>query len=444
MMLFWTGAACLIALALALVLPALWRPARAEHAPTHGQGGGAAAAGRDAANLAILREQLKQLDAELASGGISADQHRLSRAEIERRALDEQPADAAPSVSAPARRSTRTAAVFAVVVPAVAIGFYALVGNPTALSPEARMASQAPRGDVTLEQVEAMVASLAQRLENAPASEPADPKAWEMLARSYAMLQRFPEADKAYARAIALAPDNAQLLVDRAEVLAMTQGQSAKGEPTKLIEQALLRDPNNLKALALAGGAAFERGDFTAALAYWTRARAMVEPASELATGLDASMAEARVRLGQAPGAASAASGAAAAAAAAADTPASSTAVGAEAARISGEVSLAPALAGRVSPDDTVFIFARAVDGPRMPLAILKHKASELPLRFTLDDSAAMSPDTKLSKFDRVVVGVRISKSGNAMPQPGDLTGQAGPVKNVASGLSVRVDSVAP
>ncbi len=441
MMLFWTGAACLIALALALVLPALWRPARAERAPTHGQGGGVAAAGRDAANLAILREQLKQLDAELAAGGISADQHRLSRAEIERRALDEQPADAAPSVSAPARRSTRTAAVFAVVVPAAAIGFYALVGNPAALSPEARMASQGPQGEVTLEQVEAMVASLAQRLENAPAGEPADPKAWEMLARSYAMLQRLPEADKAYARAIALAPDNAQLLVDRAEVLAMTQGQSAQGEPTKLIEQALLRDPNNLKALALAGGAAFEREDFTAALAYWTRARAMVEPASELATGLDASMAEARVRLGRAPGTASAASGAAAAAA---DTPASSTAVGAEAARISGEVSLAPALAGRVSPDDTVFIFARAVDGPRMPLAILKHKAGELPLRFTLDDSTAMSADTKLSKFERVVVGVRISKSGNAMPQPGDLTGQAGPVKNVASGLSVRVDSVAP
>lgn len=431
MMLFWTGAACLIALALALVLPALWRPARADRTPMDRQGGDAACAGRDAANLAILREQLKQLDAELASGGISADQHRLSRAEIERRALDEQPADMAPSASAPARRSTRTAAVFAVVVPAAAIGFYALVGNPTALSPEARMASQARQGEVTLEQVEAMVASLAQRLENAPAGEPADPKAWEMLARSYAMLQRFPEADKAYARAIALAPDNAQLLVDRAEVLAMTQGQSAKGEPTKLIEQALLRDPNNLKALALAGGAAFEREDFTAALAYWTRARAMVEPASELATGLDASMAEARVRLGRAPGAASSASGAAAA-------------VGVEAARISGEVSLAPALAGRVSPDDTVFIFARAVEGPRMPLAILKHKASELPLRFTLDDSTAMSADTKLSKFERVVVGVRISKSGNAMPQPGDLTGQAGPVKNVASGLSVRVDSVMP
>lgn len=442
MMFFWTGAACLIALALALVLPALWRPGGADRPLTHDQGGGVAAAGRDAANLAILREQLRQLDAELAAGDISADQHRLSRTEIERRALDEQPTDAVPS--APARRSTRTAAVFAVVVPAAAIGFYALVGNPTALSPEARMASQTPQGEVTLEQVEAMVASLAQRLENAPAGEPADPKAWEMLARSYAMLQRFPEADKAYARAIALAPDNAQLLVDRAEVLAMTQGQSAKGEPTKLIEQALLRDPNNLKALALAGGAAFEREDFTAALAYWTRARAMVEPASELATGLDASMAEARVRLGRAPGAASSASGAAAAAAAAAGMQPSSPAVGVEAARISGEVSLAPALAGRVSPDDTVFIFARAVDGPRMPLAIQKHKAGELPLRFTLDDSTAMSPDTKLSKFERVVVGVRISKSGNAMPQPGDLTGQAGPVKNVASGLSVRVDSVMP
>jgi cytochrome c-type biogenesis protein CcmH len=107
-------------------------------------------------------------------------------------------------------------------------------------------------------------------------------------------------------------------------------------------------------------------------------------------------------------------------------------------------VSLSPALAARVSPNDTVFIYARAAEGPRMPLAILRHRASELPLRFTLDDSSAMSEGMRLSKFDRVVVGVRISKSGQATPQPGDLTGQAGPVKNVASGLSIQVDSVEP
>jgi cytochrome c-type biogenesis protein CcmH len=443
MTLFWTAAAGLIALALALVLPTLWRPARGERT---------AAAPRNAANLAILREQLKQLDGELAAGGLSADQHQVARAEIERRALDEEGNSQAVSGSSlPPSRSTRTALGLAVSIPAVALGLYAWVGNPQAVLPQTQVAGKAPEGEITREQVEAMVAGLAKRLESVPAGEPADPKAWEMLARSYSMLQRFPEADKAYLRAISLAPGNAQLLADRADVLAMLQGQSALGEPTRLLDQALALDPDNLKALALAGSAAFERKDFPAALGHWTKARGLVEPGSDLATGLDGSIAEARAALAQdgaaaskatvpAPSAAAAASTAPGAQAAAAPSPP----VVAGGAQISGEVSLSPTLASRVAPGDTVFIFARAAQGPRMPLAILKRRAGELPLRFTLDDSTAMSGDMSLSKFDRVVVGVRVSKSGNATPQPGDLTGQAGPVKNVASGLSILIDGVVP
>lgn len=442
MILFWTAAAGLIALALALVLPPLWRPARGERS---------APAPRDAANLEILREQLKQLDAELASGGLSADQHRVARAEIERRALDEEGNGPAVSASpSPQSRSTRTALGLAVSIPAVALALYAGVGNPQAMLPQDPLASRAPAGEVTREQVEAMVAGLAKRLESVPAGEPADPKAWEMLARSYSMLQRFPEADKAYLRAISLAPGNAQLLADRADVLAMLQGQSALGEPTRLLDQALALDPNNLKALALAGSAAFERKDFAAALAHWTKARGLVEPGSDLATGLDGSLAEARAALAQDGTAAAKATVPALSTAAASSAPGAqapavpSPPVVAGGAQVSGEVSLSPTLASRVAPGDTVFIFARAAQGPRMPLAILKRSAAELPLRFTLDDSTAMSGDMSLSKFDRVVVGVRVSKSGNATPQPGDLTGQAGPVKNVASGLSILIDGVVP
>jgi cytochrome c-type biogenesis protein CcmH len=113
-------------------------------------------------------------------------------------------------------------------------------------------------------------------------------------------------------------------------------------------------------------------------------------------------------------------------------------------AAISGRVRLAPALAARVSPDDTVFVFARAAEGPRMPLAILKRRAGELPFEFRLDDSQAMSPQMKLSGFDRVMIGARISKSGNATPQSGDLQGQAGPLPGSAANVELLIDAVLP
>ena len=425
MTLFWMAAAGLTVLALGLVLPVLWRPGRTEPARPEAA---------SSSNLALLREQSRQLDADLAAGQLTAEQHQQARTELQRRVLDEETVAVSSPVAAP-RRSTATAAVLVLFIPALAFGLYAWVGQPQALLAASRAAPNP--GDVTMAQVEDMVAMLAKRLENAPADQPSDPKAWEMLARSYAALQRFAEADKAYGRAIALAPNDAQLLADRADVLAVLQGQNIQGEPTRLVEQALRLDPNNLKALALAGSAAFERGDFQTAVRHWGQARSLVDADSELATGLDSSLAEARAKL---------ASGPAPSGAMAAPSASSSTVVAASPTRalVSGEVSLSPKLAARVSPNDTVFIFARAAEGPRMPLAILRHKASELPLRFTLDDSTAMSEGMRLSKFDRVVVGVRISKSGQATPQSGDLTGQAGPVKNVASGLAIQVDSVEP
>lgn len=277
-----------------------------------------------------------------------------------------------------------------------------------------------------------MVAQLAQRLENPPAGQVPDPEGWEMLARSYASMQRFAQADRAYLRARDLAPRNAQLLADHADVLAVLQGQSAAGEPTRLIERALAIDPVNLKALAMAGTAALERKDMAAAVDYWTRARALATPNSDFAAGLDRSLEVARAEL---KGASAAGVGAPTATVASAPS---------AAAAIQGVVTLAPALAAQVAPGDTLFIFARAAQGPRMPLAILKRKASELPLKFTLDDSSAMSKDMTLSGTAQVMVQARISRSGNAMPQPGDLLGQVGPVAPGAGGLTITINSVQP
>ena len=416
MIAFWISAALLLVLALVLLLPALLRSKIDNEKPTDTAA---------QANLSVLRSQLTQLDADFAAGSINADQLALAKSEIERRALEE---ESAPETAVAPARSKRTAWALGLTIPLLAIGIYGFLGNIQALDP-VNLQAKADT-EPTPEQIEAMVSAFAARLEAVPANQTPDPKAWEMLARSYAAMQKFPEANKAYKRAVELNPGNAQMLADHADVVAMLQGQSMLGEPTKLFERALVLDPNNLKALALAGSAAFEKKEFAKAVQFWSKAQGLAPPGSDFAKGLASSVEEARLALGQ--------NGISPAVAKAAPTPVL------VAANIQGVVSLSPAMKSKVNPDDTVFIFARASQGPRMPLAILKRKASELPITFTLDDSTAMSDDLKLSKCELVVVGARVSKSGNALPQSGDLIGQSAPVKAGGGKLTLVIDGVQP
>jgi cytochrome c-type biogenesis protein CcmH len=427
MILFWTIAALLTVLALGLVLPALLRRRAGVSAESQSVAG--------QANLAILREQLAQADAELAAGGLSLAQHAQARSEIERRALDE----AITLESAkPPQRSLRTALLTGLAVPLLAVGLYGVLGDSRVLVPQPAGA-QGEAGGVTMQEVEAMVAKLAQRLENPQDGQAPDPMAWEMLARSYAVMQRFGDAARAYAKASQLAPDNAQLLADHADVLAMLPDASAATESARLIERALQLDPGNLKALALAGTAAYDRKDMDAARRYWTLARQSAPNGSEFAAGLDRSLEMVRA------GAPVASTASATPAGAGADKPGPAGGPAAKGVKtVSGVLQLDPVLAGRVAPDDTVFIFARPAQGPRMPLAVLRRKVSELPINFTLDDSTAMSPELRLSGFDQVIVGARISRSGNATPQSGDFTGQTGPLKTGATGIAVLIDSLQP
>jgi cytochrome c-type biogenesis protein CcmH len=406
MALFWALAAALLLLALWMVLGALRRPPAPSAAPSASQ-----------SNLQLLKAQLQQLDQDLAQGSLDAAMQRGARAEIERRVLEEEAVVAAP-VRAGSPRATLL--LLGVAVPVLVLGLYVSIGNPAALSPQA----QATRGEPTPQEVEAMVAKLAERMDKQPPGNVADTEGWIMLGRSYAVMQRYPEASRAFARALQLMPGDAQILVDQADVLAMQQGGNLQGEPLRLIEQALQNDPSNLKALALAGTAAFDRKDYGGAVGYWGRARAGAPKDSEFARSLDQSIADARAAGG--------------------GTSASAAAPAAAAKSISGRVSVAPALAARVAPGDTLFVFARAAEGPRMPLAILKRSAAELPLNFTLDDSMAMSPELKLSGFANVVVSARISKSGDAMPQSGDLEGQSAPLAEHSSGIELKIDRVRP
>jgi cytochrome c-type biogenesis protein CcmH len=263
---------------------------------------------------------------------------------------------------------------------------------------------------------------------------PSDGEGWAMLARSYNVLGRYQEASTAYEKAVSLLPQDAQLMADYADALAMSQGQKLEGKPLDIVRQALKIDPANLKALALAGTEAYDRKAYREAVTYWDKVVQLAPADSEFARSIVSGLEEARAL----------AEGRKPVAALPEIMPARPAAPKLASTGITGSVSLKPNMAARVKPDDTVFIFARAENGPRMPLAILSRKASELPLQFTLDDSSAMSPDMKLSGAASVKVVARISRSGNATAQSGDLEGTAGPVKPGSQGIQISIGNVVP
>lgn len=241
---------------------------------------------RQAANLAIFRDQLAELEHERNEGSLSAADFEQARNELQRRLLEEAGGEtSAGKETAPARK---TALIVALLLPLVALGGYGVLGNPAALDPARR--EPAPR--VTADQIEAMVAKLADRLRQ----NPDDPKGWVMLARSYKAMGRYPEAAEAYGKGMALVERDPTLLADYAEMLAITQD-GFRGRPTELINQALKLAPNDPQALLLAGAAAGERRDFRAAVGYWERVLPQLEPGSEEAEAISAAIAQARTMI---------------------------------------------------------------------------------------------------------------------------------------------------
>src|SRR6267143_1648910 len=370
---------------------------------------------RDAVNVALYRDQLRELEADLRAGTLAADQHEKARREIEARLLADVGGGEAPAQSP--RHARAAALALGLAVPICTLAVYVAVGNPRTLSPQT--AEGGNQHGLSAQQFEALVSRLAARLKD----NPEDAEGWMMLGRSYAVLGRFGEASEAYAKAAARMPRDAQLLADYADALAMAQGRTLQGEPERIILRALTIDPDNLKALLLAGTAAFNRNDHRAAIRHWERALKVLPGESDMVQRVQASIAEARALAG---------------------SPGGKTQVAKQArggSRVSGVVRLAPELAGKVSPGDTVFIFARAAEGPRVPLAVLRKRVSDRPAEFTLEDSMAMAPQMKLSAFPRVVIGARVSKSANANPQAGDLQGLSAAVKVGAKSVSVVIDT---
>jgi cytochrome c-type biogenesis protein CcmH len=404
-----------------------------------------AAVERHVANATIYRDQFADLDADLKRGSISEVQYKEAKAELERRLLDEARAEVAP---APNSRGGRApAVVIALSVPLLAGLLYWKLGAPDAFSPLATPAASAHK--LTAGQVEEMVQQLSARLQR----EPDNVEGWVILARTYYTMRKFPEAAAAYEKLIKLVPNEPDLLADYADALAMSQGRDLSGKPMELVQAALKADPNQWKALAMAGTAAFDRKDYKSAVAYWERLRDSQEPDSPIVKSIASSIDEARRLGGMPPGVAAASAPQKAApaspmaAAPKAEAPKSEAGKGATAATITtvgGTVNLSDAMKAKVAPTDTVFIFARAAEGSRMPLALTQVKVSELPAKFTLDDTMAMSKDMKLSSVPMIVVGARVSKSGRPMPSSGDLEGLSKPVAVGAKDVAVTIDRVLP
>jgi len=383
---------------------------------------------RDAANLEIFRDQIAEMDADLHNGLLTPELYEQGKRELQARLLEDvQPGDIAggSSVNNPHKV---LAIALAVILPLAAIGMYWKIGNRDALlaGGEAAAAggmSSTVRSDSALKELESNVAK-----------NPQDVDSLRTLARSYVEMQRYADASQTYNKLTKLVTNDAQLWADFADALAMASGQNLAGHPTLLINTALVFDPNNPKALALAGSAALSRGDYPAAIKYWEHLLKLIPPDSEDAKMITDGLQQARTALAQGgkPG-----------------TPANVPPAGSDKIpvasgkeRITGTVTLSDALKAQANPNDTLFVLARATEGPPMPLAVIRKQVKDLPLQFTLDDSLAMAPQMKLSNFNQVVLIARVSKSGDPMPHPGDMQVMSAPTRPGSSGIKLSIDTL--
>jgi cytochrome c-type biogenesis protein CcmH len=276
MIVFWLICAVMVAIALAFVIPALLQSAgkKPDNSDTE-------------ANVDVYRDQISELDADLRNGIVAQEQYQHDRDEIERRLLEDV-SIVQPPVKPKPESGQRLAYAIALGIPLIAIGLYLRVGNPAAISASPATNVQAPfagnpaDGQMTQQRMEANVATLAKRLEQ----NPNDSQGWAMLGRSYLTLEKYPEASNAYAKATAVKPDDADLWADYAFALAMANGRRLQGQPQELISKALKLDPDNPKALELAGSAAFEAKNYKEAVNYWQRLLEKSPPNSELSQTL--------------------------------------------------------------------------------------------------------------------------------------------------------------
>lgn len=417
----------LLATLLCLLPPLLRRPPPAEDNAT------------DAGLRAFYLAQREQLRRDQRDGALSADAAMRADEELQRDLLQDlaqrHPGRAAVTGQ---RAGIAAACLLSLALPLAAALLYNHLGNPRAAASAASANAAEPHAGDDGDTMALAINALAQRLRAAPD----DADGWYTLARSYETLGRYDDAAAAYREVLRLAPAQPQVLADLADALLSANQGAPDAASIAAVAQALAANPDQPKALALAGMMALRRGDAAQALEYWQRLQGLLPPDSEAARQIETNIAQARAMASTGGSQPTTAPGPAAATAPA--TPSSTPAASQAAApgRLSGQARIAPALMAQVQPTDTVFILARPASGSRMPLAVLRLRAADLPRAFTLDDSNAMSPQALLSSAGRVRVEIRVSRSGTAMPQAGDLGGTPVETDVPASGLELVADTV--
>jgi cytochrome c-type biogenesis protein CcmH len=385
--------------------------------PLLGKRGQGEQATRSRINARVYRQQLAELEEDRANHLITGPAYEQAKTELERRALNEIPEDEQNLRTLPAW----PVKMLVLLVPVGAIAGYLSLGTPSALLDSTR------QHEITVERIHRMVGDLAKRLEN----NPGDLQGWSMLGRAYKVMGRLPEAISAFEKAGNVVNEDPQLLIDYAEALALHDKSMFQTRGVLLLERALKLDPENLAALVFSGTAAYDRADYRLALRYWQTALKQLPPDSNesRALGEGIERAEKAIAEGRSKGKSGLAQ---------------KNDKQPPVARVSGTVTLAPSLAGKLGPEDTVFVFARASEGSRAPLAVLRGKGRDLPMKFSLDDNMAMAPGWTISSVKSLRVEARVSKTGSASATSGDLIGASSLVAPGATNIQLIIDQTTP
>ena len=435
MTIFWILVAGLAALALLFVVPPLLTRHEAERAPD-----------QDQLNLALFRQQLQELDADLEAGNLDRGQYQAARRDLERELLHDVAGQGA-GPAGPGQRAPLTALFLALALPAFATWLYVAIGD-SAIIPRLELAAtnrakpaaagHGAAGGADAASLEVLVERLAAKMEQ----NPDQLEGWLMLGRTYVALEQPAKGAAALQRALALAPQDPEIMVSLAQALAAAAGGQLAGRPVELITSALAVAPDHATGLWLQGLAAYQAKEFPQAVEHWERLAQGLDPNGEDAAQLRQFIADAREEGGLPPGDAPTAAPASPMTGQTAATGQDTLAAGPS---LQVEVSLAEPLWREADINHSLFVYAKAASGPPMPLAVKRLKVADLPVTVTLDDSLAMTPEMKLSNFPQVIVGARISPSGQASPQSGDLEGETGPLAPAGqANVKVLIERVRP
>ncbi len=374
----------LIVIAFLFILPPLWRKQSDLNVDL------------DQRNVKIAQHRLAELKENLRSGGLNQTQYDEQLADLEQALSDD--LDIQSKVNLVSKQSHWIIYVLVIVMPLLAGTLYWSLGNFQAVSHSAEMAIDPDV--IKVAQINKMVNGLAEKLKN----NPDDAQGWLMLGRSYNVLEQHALALDAFANAYRQLGDQTEILLLYADALGYVNDRNLTGKPSELISKALALEPENMKALWLAGMAKAQQGDADTAMKLWKKLEALLPPGSEYQQEIQSLLAQLKSET--------------ATVATQPETVATTSSVS-----ITVQVSLAPELIESAAATDTVFVYAQALSGPKMPLAIARKQVSDLPITVSLNDTMAMMPTMKLSNFSEVKLLARVSKSGNAMAQAGDLIG---------------------